>query len=153
MKFICALLLALMVTGGLAAEGYYEAELDGQNQIPPLTTSTYGRATFTPAQGGKYYDWELWVYDVEDMTMAHIHLVSASKGQEWVVGRSKPKLPLIAGATDERRLECSSFTMMCEVPIPDTPPELPFPPGQRNHGERAGHCRPGPRRRFGVGFR
>lgn len=60
----------------LAASGAttFHATLSGKNQSPPIETSAHGTATFILSKSGKSLRYRLYVADVENVSMAHIHI-------------------------------------------------------------------------------
>ncbi len=61
----------------------FHASLSGKNQSPPIDTSAHGAATFTLSKSGKTLRFRLYVADMENVSMAHIHIGAA--GQEGPV--------------------------------------------------------------------
>jgi CHRD domain len=82
----CAFLLGFVmlfasITG---AEGTkLEATLSGKQQNPPIATPAHGSATFVLSKSGKSLTYRLWVADIENVSMAHIHI--GPQGQEGPV--------------------------------------------------------------------
>lgn len=61
----------------------FRAELSGANQVPPVSTTASGLATFTVTDGVVAY--RIDAFDLEDATAAHIHSGSASENGPIVV--------------------------------------------------------------------
>jgi hypothetical protein len=71
---ICAYTLAY------AAGEKFIATLTGQEEVPPVTTSASGTATFTVPADGKSVHYIIKVKDLTDPTAAHVH--AGEPGQE-----------------------------------------------------------------------
>ena len=74
---LVATLLASSAAG--AAEQVYTAKLDGASEGPRVESKAAGEATFTVSPDGQKIEYTLMVRDVNDITMAHIHLGVAGK--------------------------------------------------------------------------
>jgi hypothetical protein len=61
----------------------FEAKLSGKNQSPAIDTPAHGIATFHLSADGKSLSYRVSVTDIENVSMAHIHLAPA--GQEGPV--------------------------------------------------------------------
>jgi hypothetical protein len=61
----------------------FEAKLSGKNQSPVVDTPAHGIATFVLSKSGKSLSYRLSVTDIENVSMAHIHMGPA--GQEGPV--------------------------------------------------------------------
>jgi CHRD domain len=61
----------------------FEAKLSGKNQSPVVDTPAHGVATFMLSKSGKSLSYRLSVTDIENVSMAHIHMGPA--GQEGPV--------------------------------------------------------------------
>ena len=61
----------------------FEAKFSGKNQSPAIDTPAHGVATFQLSADGKSLSYRLYVADIEDVSMAHIHMAPA--GQEGPV--------------------------------------------------------------------
>jgi CHRD domain len=61
----------------------FEAALSGKQQAPPIDTPAHGAATFTLSESGKSLTYRLWVADIDNVSMAHIHI--GPQGQEGPV--------------------------------------------------------------------
>jgi hypothetical protein len=73
--------LSCLVTFGLlliplasAQSATFRATLYGKNQSPPITTPAHGTAVFTLSKSGKSLHYRLYVADIENASMAHIHI-------------------------------------------------------------------------------
>ncbi|HUM17205.1 MAG TPA: CHRD domain-containing protein [Candidatus Nitrosotalea sp.] len=84
---IVALLLGASTVG--ATEQTYTAKLDGAAEVPPVRSTASAEATFTVSPDGKKIDYTLMVRDLNDITMAHIHLGTGGKNGP-VVARLYP---------------------------------------------------------------
>jgi hypothetical protein len=83
--FVAALffLFVPLVTAGAGAATTFRAALSGKNQSPPIDTPVHGTATFTLSKTGRSLSYRLYVADINDVSMAHIHIGPA--GQEGPV--------------------------------------------------------------------
>ena len=73
--------LALLCAPLIAAQGAtFHATLSGKAQSPPIDTPAHGRATFVLSSDGQSLSYRLYVADIDDVLMAHIHIAPA--GQE-----------------------------------------------------------------------
>jgi hypothetical protein len=61
----------------------FEAKLSGKNQTPAIDSPAHGTATFQLSADGKSLSYRVSVTDIENVSMAHIHLAPA--GQEGPV--------------------------------------------------------------------
>ena len=71
-------MLALLtgLTAGCGAMGAHEefsADLQGTNEVPPVTTDASGSAIFWPGPDELTLHYKLIVHDLKDVTMAHLH--------------------------------------------------------------------------------
>lgn len=74
----------LLFTFIASAQGTkFEAKLSGKNQTPAIDTPAHGTATFQLSADGKSLSYRVYVADIENVSMAHIHLAAA--GQEGPV--------------------------------------------------------------------
>ena len=74
----------LLFTCIASAQGTkFEAKLSGKNQTPAIETPAHGTATFQLSADGKSLSYRLYVADIENVSMAHIHMAAA--GQEGPV--------------------------------------------------------------------
>jgi hypothetical protein len=77
----------LLTMSANAQETKLEADLSGKSEVPAVDTPAHGQATFELSADGKTLMYTLSVDDIEDVTMAHIHL-----GKPGELG--KPVVPL-----------------------------------------------------------
>jgi hypothetical protein len=105
-----ALLVALaaaLVTAGLPAladppeQRNFRAHLSGDEEVPPVDTRAQGQAIFQLSKDGTELHYKLIVANIEDVTMAHIHL--APRGRNggvvvWLYPEAPPP-QLIPGRT------------------------------------------------------
>jgi hypothetical protein len=73
----------LLVPLASAAETEFEATLSGKQQSPPIATPAHGNATFVLSKTGKSLTYRLSVADIDNVSMAHIHI--GPEGQEGPV--------------------------------------------------------------------
>ena len=70
----------LLFTSFVAAQGAtFHAALSGNEAVPPVDTPAHGTATFVLSKSGKSLSYTLSVADIEDVTMAHIHIGPVGK--------------------------------------------------------------------------
>lgn len=74
-----ALTFALFLPAAHAQKTRFTATLSGATQVPAVTTTATGHATFQLSRSGKSITYTLYVMGIEDPTMAHIHLGSSGK--------------------------------------------------------------------------
>jgi CHRD domain len=74
--FVSALLFVPLV---VAQGATYHATLSGKEQSPPIDTPAHGTATFVLSKSGKSLSYRLYVADINDASMAHIHIAPAGK--------------------------------------------------------------------------
>jgi CHRD domain len=83
-RLVAILGFTLLVAFIASAQGTkFEAKLSGKNQNPVVDTPAHGEATFRLSADGKSLSYRLSVMDIENVSMAHIHLGPA--GQEGPV--------------------------------------------------------------------
>jgi len=63
----------------------FSAQLSGQQAVPPISTRASGQATFMLSSDGKELGYKLDVSNIDNVTMAHIHLAPAGKNGPIVV--------------------------------------------------------------------
>jgi hypothetical protein len=94
-------LTALLATAGvaLAAGGNYRAHLSGANEVPAAMTSAQGQAIFQLNRAGDELSYRLIASNIENVTMAHIHLAPAGSNGPVVAWLypSGPPAQLIPG--------------------------------------------------------
>jgi CHRD domain len=62
-----------------AQSATFHATLSGKEAVPPVDTSAHGTATFVLSKSGDSLSYTLSVTDIEDATMAHIHIGPVGK--------------------------------------------------------------------------
>lgn len=72
-----ALLLNLVTTGNVLAGPMFKANLNGLQEVPPNASTATGFATFAFNDALTELSYELSVFGISDVTMAHIHLAPA----------------------------------------------------------------------------
>ena len=74
-----ALILTLILTVTPAAAGprNFRAHLNGAQEVPPANTRAQGQAIFQLSKDGESLRYKLIVANIENVTMAHIHLAPA----------------------------------------------------------------------------
>ncbi|MGB6718618.1 MAG: CHRD domain-containing protein, partial [Candidatus Acidiferrales bacterium] len=77
--FLAAVLPLFIPLVAANAATTFRATLSGQNQSPPINTPAHGTATFTLSKTGKSLTYHLYVADIENPSMAHIHIGPAGK--------------------------------------------------------------------------
>ncbi len=77
-------LTLLSVPVARAQTAKFDATLSGKNQSPPIDTPAHGRATFVLSKSGRSLHYTLYVADIENASMAHIHI--GQVGEEGPVG-------------------------------------------------------------------
>jgi CHRD domain len=82
LAFLLGFMLLLVPLVG-AKGTKFEAALSGKQQAPPIDTPAHGTATFTLSESGKSLTYRLWVADIDNVSMAHIHI--GPQGQEGPV--------------------------------------------------------------------
>jgi CHRD domain len=81
--FLAAFLFLFIPLVSASAATTFHATLSGNNQSPAIDTPAHGTATFTLSSSGKSLRFRLHVDDIENVSMAHIHIGAA--GQEGPV--------------------------------------------------------------------
>jgi CHRD domain len=84
MKLSCTLvfligLVLLPISLAEAQGARFEATLSGKAETPPVDTPAHGTATFVLGKGGKGLHYTLTVADIENASMAHIHIGHAGE--------------------------------------------------------------------------
>ncbi len=101
---LTALVVISVVTGALAGSRNYRAHLNGGNEVPnPNDSRAQGQAIFKFSKNGDELEYKLIVANIENVTMAHIHLASAPGGTGGIVLWLYPSAPpaqLIPGRFD-----------------------------------------------------
>ena len=95
---LCALLLALPVQATLL----FTADLDGAQEVPSAATLASGSASFEFSAALDQMSYELYVFDISDITQAHIHLAPVGANGPvalWLYPSAPPAL-LIPGPFD-----------------------------------------------------
>lgn len=77
--FISALLFLFIPLVAASGATTFHATLSGKNQSPTINTPAHGTATFTLSKTGKSLRFRLEVADIENVSMAHIHLGGPGK--------------------------------------------------------------------------
>jgi hypothetical protein len=96
--------LALLFSAVSAEEEGFTADLSGAEQVPPVTSAATGQAVFRVSQDALSIDFDLSVSNIEDVTMAHIHLAPAGQNGPvvaWLYPSGPPPEP-IPGRSDGR---------------------------------------------------
>lgn len=57
----------------------FKATLTGKENVPPVNTKAYGEAIFIFSKDGKKFFYKLFTYNIDGVTMAHIHHAPAGK--------------------------------------------------------------------------
>jgi hypothetical protein len=78
--------LLLMTLGTVSAQSRnYRAHLSGGEEVPPNTSLAQGQANFQLGKDGTELHYKLIVANIENVTMAHIHLAAAGENGPVVV--------------------------------------------------------------------
>jgi hypothetical protein len=64
----------LTVSAGFADEMNFKADLSGNDEVPGVNTPAKGEAKFSLSNDGKVLSYTLVVRDIENPTVAHIHI-------------------------------------------------------------------------------
>jgi hypothetical protein len=80
----------------------FTAHLTGQEEVPPVETNATGQAIFRLSRDGQSLHYRLIVANIENVTMAHIHLAPAGQNGPVVLWLypSGPPPQLIPGVTN-----------------------------------------------------
>lgn len=73
----------------------FTATLSGSDAVPAVTTPAHGTATFVLTKSGKSLSYTLSVSDIENVTMAHIHIGPAGKNGPVAVWLYPSKPPAV----------------------------------------------------------
>ncbi|MGA9883148.1 MAG: CHRD domain-containing protein [Candidatus Acidiferrales bacterium] len=79
LAFLVAFLVLFIPLMAANAATTFHATLSGNNQSPAIDTPAHGTATFTLSKSGKSLSFRLYVADIENVSMAHIHIGEAGK--------------------------------------------------------------------------
>jgi CHRD domain len=77
--FVSAFLFLFIPLFAAGAATTFHATLSGKNQSPTIDTPAHGSATFTLSNTGKSLSYRLYVADIDNVSMAHIHIGTAGK--------------------------------------------------------------------------
>jgi hypothetical protein len=75
----------------------FSTQMSGDEEVPAVTTSASGSATFTVSEDGSSINFEVTVDNLYDTTMAHIHLGAAGVNGPvvvWLYPESPPAVPI-----------------------------------------------------------
>jgi hypothetical protein len=96
-------LIVLSTAAALAASRNFRTHLTGDNERPvPVVTNAQGQAIFKVSKDGESLSFKLNVANIEDVTMAHLHLINRPDGNGPVVVWLYPSAPpprLLPGRT------------------------------------------------------
>ena len=96
---LLALALTLAALGAQAQVLNFRAHLSGAEEVPAISSSAQGQATFRVAADGSLIQFRLNIANIENVTMAHIH--QGPSGENGPVGAwlypATPPPQLIAG--------------------------------------------------------
>jgi hypothetical protein len=103
--FLAVMMLIAVSSAGAAAHGHnrhFVAPLSGSQEVPPVDTNARGVATFELSKDGTELSYRLIVANIENVTMAHIHLAPAGQNGPVVVWLypEGPPPQLIPGRTN-----------------------------------------------------
>jgi hypothetical protein len=105
-KLLLAVILVLSLGGvGTAVaqnDRNFVAHLSGGQEVPPATTRAQGQAIFHVSKDGNSIDYKLIVANIQNVTMAHIHIAPAGANGPVVVWLypSGPPAQLIPGRSN-----------------------------------------------------
>ncbi len=94
------------MTGIAAARGHtrnFRAQLAGDDEVPAVETNARGLATFQLDKAGTELSYRLIVANIEDVSMAHIHMAPAGENGPvvvWLYPAGGPPPELIPGRFD-----------------------------------------------------
>jgi hypothetical protein len=74
----------LTVSAVFADEKSFKADLSGNDEVPGVNTPAKGEAKFTLSSDGKVLNYTLVVRDIENPTVAHIHIGKSGKNGQPV---------------------------------------------------------------------
>lgn len=91
----CGLVLGLvfLLAPLINAQSKFTATLSGNEVVPAVSTPATGTATFELSRNGESLSYTLSVTDIENVTMAHIHIAPAGKDGPPVVWLYPSKPP------------------------------------------------------------
>lgn len=85
-SLLVVLAVLLLAVGAVSADSRtYVAHLTGGAEVPPRDTLSQGQAVFRLSRDGSELHYKLIVANIEDVTMAHIHLAPAGQNGDIVV--------------------------------------------------------------------
>lgn len=108
-EFLTALGLGGVTVGAsdvVAARGQnrnFRTHLKGRNEVPPVETDAQGQAKFRLDRAGNELSYKLIVANIEDVSMAHIHIGGPSENGPvavWLYPEDGPPPQLIEGRFD-----------------------------------------------------
>jgi hypothetical protein len=83
---LALLLVALMTSTVMAGSGhFFSAHLTGAEEVPPADSQAQGQALFRLSKDGTAIHYKLLVANIENVTMAHIHVAPAGVNGPVVV--------------------------------------------------------------------
>lgn len=104
------LLLSIGLTGAAAKPDHsnprsnnFVAPLSGSNEVPPVETRATGLAKFNVSRDGESLEYKLIVANIEDVTMAHIHIGGPGENGPvvvWLYPEDGPPPQLIPGRSN-----------------------------------------------------
>lgn len=103
--FLAVMILVAVSAAGASAQGHsrnFVAPLSGAQEVPPADTNARGLAKFQLSKDGTELSYKLIVANIENVTMAHIHLAPAGQNGPvvaWLYPDSPPP-QLIPGRTN-----------------------------------------------------
>jgi hypothetical protein len=75
--FLSAFLFLFIPLAAANGATTFHAALSGKNQSPPIDTFAHGTASFTLSKSGKSLSYRLYIADIDNVSMAHIHIAAA----------------------------------------------------------------------------
>ncbi|HEX7179161.1 MAG TPA: CHRD domain-containing protein [Nitrososphaeraceae archaeon] len=86
---ICSVIFLGTIQSGVVFAKKYTADLSGDNEVPPVSSSASGKAIFRTGANDTTIKYKLNITGLSDATMAHIHVGKAGQNGEVVVDLMK----------------------------------------------------------------
>ncbi len=98
-----SLMLLASAVVAQAAPRAWTAHLSGDQEVPAVETRATGQAVLKVGRDGESIDYKLIVANIEDVSMAHLHLAPAGENGDvvtWLYPEDGPPPALIEGRSD-----------------------------------------------------